>query len=172
MKCPKCGEEVAEFKRVWSDGPFTAKEAMPGLAAWGGYDVPRTVICETPTHVHFKFDHDGTERLVEMVPDLPEKREAIREHYEQMKHTCDKEGCDKDGWPGWTIWGDEEPVGWTCDDHAYEQGFCPVCHNFLAGLESFDFSPAKMCTDCFEELQFEMGEFDEEWDEEDYEWDF
>lgn len=167
-KCPICLQEVEDFFQVWSDAPFTAKEALPGLAAWGGIDVPRTIICQSDHFVHFAFDHDGHEHLVEMVLDLPEKREAIREHYEHINHPCDVEGCANKAWPGWSVFGDPEPLGWVCDEHAYEQGFCPVCHNYLAGSESFDFSPVKMCVDCYEEMQIEMGEMDEEFDEEEW----
>ncbi len=164
MNCPKCHKEVEEFHRVWSDKPFTAKEALPGLAAWGGIDVARTILCEKGQFVHFKFDHIDVEHLVEMVPDLPQKRQTIREHYESMKHPCDHEGCTADGWPGWSLWGDEEPIGWTCDKHAQQQGFCSGCHTFMAGMESFDFSPSGLCDDCSEELLHEMGEDD--WDDE------
>lgn len=165
MECPKCNKQVGDFHRVWSDKPFTAKEALPGLAAWGGLDVERTVLCESGQFVHFKFDHSGDERLVEMCPDMPERREIIMDHYESMKHKCDKEGCEKDGWPGWSLWGEEEPICWSCDEHAHEQGFCFLCHYFYAGLyEDFDFGPGP-CPDCRDQVNEDDGY--EDWEDED-----
>lgn len=166
MNCPVCKKDVVEAFQVWSDKPFTAKEALPGLAAWGGLDVPRTIICQNKQFVHFRFDRSGEEHLVEMVPNLPDRRETIREHYESLIRPCEHDGCANNGNPAWSLFGDPEPLGWYCDDHAYEHGVCPVCRYFLAGSESFDFSKNGMCADCFEMLQQEMGEFDDEMEDE------
>lgn len=171
-ECPMCHKQVEESFRVWSDKPFTAKMPLPGLAAWGGAEVLRTILCQSDRFVHFAFDHSGDEHLVEMVPDYPEEAANIRAHYERQSHQCEHDGCQKKGWPGWSLWGDEEPIGWYCDEHAYRHGFCPSCHYFYAGNEEFDFGDLELCGDCAGEMRRVLGEFDDvddwdDWDEDD-----
>jgi hypothetical protein len=44
-----------------------------------------------------------------------------------------------------------------CIECAAKAGFCIGCHNFCAGIESFDFSSIKgLCYDCVQELENEL----------------
>lgn len=161
MECPMCHKDIEEFHRVWSDAPFTAKAGLEGLLAWGGYGVERVVLCQSDRFVHFRFVVTNKEHLVEMVPDLDKKRAIIREHHKSQKHGCDQAGCENEGEPGWSMWGEEEPLGFYCWDHAYENGFCPGCMTFMAGIESFDFSSSGLCANCEADLEPEWEDEDE-----------
>lgn len=70
-KCPTCGKMVSEVRGIVAKKPFTAQSPMAGLMVWGAYDVPKQIICQGHSWVHFKFLYDGSERLVLM--NLPEE---------------------------------------------------------------------------------------------------
>lgn len=66
MTCPECGKTIPDVLGIEADKPFTAKSPMAGLTVWGAYDVPKQIVCQGPTFVHFKFLFDESERLVLM----------------------------------------------------------------------------------------------------------
>lgn len=66
MTCPKCGKTISDVFGIEADKPFTAKSPLDGLTVWGAYDVPKQIICQGNTWVHFKFLYDDSERLVLM----------------------------------------------------------------------------------------------------------
>ncbi len=69
-KCPICEKIVEDVFKIVAEKPFTARSPMGGLTVWGPYDVHKEIICQGHSWVHFKFVHDGSERLVLM--QLPE----------------------------------------------------------------------------------------------------
>ena len=69
--CPMCEKMVNDVVSIVAEKPFTAKSPMAGLSVWGAYDVPKKIICEGHSWVHFKFLYDNSERLVLMR--LPEE---------------------------------------------------------------------------------------------------
>ena len=64
MSCPTCGKMIPDTLSMDVEKPFTARSPMAGLSVWGAYDVPKQVICQGDTWVHFKFLYDNSERLV------------------------------------------------------------------------------------------------------------
>lgn len=68
--CPMCEKIVSDVFSIEAEKPFTAQSPMAGLTVWGPYDVPKQIICQGHSWVHFKFLHDDSERLVLMK--LPE----------------------------------------------------------------------------------------------------
>ncbi len=57
---------------------------------------------------------------------------------------------------------------WYCWEHMHDQGFCPGCGNFWAGVESFDFSRTGYCENC-EGDNFDFD--DDDWDDDFMDWD-
>jgi predicted amidophosphoribosyltransferase len=75
--------------------------------------------------------------------------------------TCEHEECTAEGQPCFLI--DDQPDTPSyhfCAEHAFEEGFCPVCGTFWGGIESFDFGPG-ICEHC-------TAEMNEDGDEEDW----
>ena len=68
--CPMCEKIISDVFGIEAEKPFTAYSPMAGLTVWGAYDVPKQIICQGHSWVHFKFLHDDSERLVLM--QLPE----------------------------------------------------------------------------------------------------
>ena len=66
MSCPTCGKMVPDVFGIEAEKPFTARSPMAGLTVWGAYDVPKKIICQGHSWVHFKFLYDDSERLVLM----------------------------------------------------------------------------------------------------------
>lgn len=163
-KCPHCNKEVEESYIVQTSElePFTAvyQDRFNALSAWGGYNVARTVLCQTEDHVHFAFDHDGHEHLVKMVIYDPDAIAAAHERNDQVEKECEHDGCDERGHPVYFHPTDTEPGYYYCHDHMYTNGFCPGCHLFHAGWESFDFSDSGMCESCTEMFRDEMGDYE------------
>lgn len=91
-----------------------------------------------------------------------------------MSHQCEYEGCTSTQteafeWP--VVEPGEESEVWFCYEHAIENGFCIWCNHFGAGSEDYDFSGHRgFHRDCYEELRYEAGEYDE--DEDDDGWDY
>lgn len=65
-ECPICEKMIEDVLRIVAEKPFTAKSPMAGLSVWGAYDVPKQIICQGHSWVHFKFLDDDSERLVLM----------------------------------------------------------------------------------------------------------
>lgn len=176
-KCPGCGKEFENLYKVVSQTlePYTAiaLDPMKGLDAYGAYWVEKETICHTKHFVHFRFVDDGEERLVEMLPYEPDKLQAAHEANEQKEAICAHDGCkSKETSPYYMSPLDTEPYAYYCGDHAYEEGFCTGCRQFLAGFEEFDFSPGRhigLCGGCYAQLQ---DEIDAEYYDDDDEWDF
>lgn len=80
--------------------------------------------------------------------------------------------CNQPGTPCWLPnWNDEpeEAIQWICYEHVVDAGFCCSCHQFSAGVESFEFGDhAGYCDNCGYELDAERER--EKWqDQEDWE---
>jgi hypothetical protein len=175
--CPICKQEVVESFEVPSNTlePFTGVDIMKSLSAWGGIDVPRTILCQDGEYTHFKFDHSGEEHLVRMTifdqQALTDRHEYHNDHPQMCEYTEEVNGevkqCGETGIPCYLSWSDAEPDGWYCGEHAHDAGFCPGCGLFSAGTESFDFSPTGYCENCQEEFESEF-EDDDEFDDMDY----
>ncbi len=82
--------------------------------------------------------------------------------------TCDHEGCTEEGIACFLL-GSHEPDEFLCFDHAREEGYCPGCGQFWAGVESFDFrlNGTSFCENCFAEVDdsWEDDDLDFGWDE-------
>jgi predicted amidophosphoribosyltransferase len=77
--------------------------------------------------------------------------------------TCEHEGCTDEGDPCFlTDDPPDTPSYHFCAEHAFEEGFCPVCGTFWGGIESFDFGPG-VCEHC----AAEMDEYDADYESED-----
>jgi hypothetical protein len=160
-KCPLCHKAIEVYFEVHTDKPFTAHEPMEGLIAWGGIDVPRTILCQNDAFVHFAFDFNGQEHLVKMIGFNLEATAAAKDKNAKNPETCGHEGCTNEGTPCYLMPLDEEAVGYYCWEHAHDEGFCPSCGHFFAGWESFDFSPDGLCEGCREMYRDEMEDYDE-----------
>ncbi len=42
----------------------------------------------------------------------------------------------------------DDPDNLLCVDHCTDEGYCWGCGYFCAGLESFDFNPRGLCSEC------------------------
>lgn len=84
---------------------------------------------------------------------------------------CEHEGCDqKDNLTPCFVYdpdtGELVLDSHYCWKHSYENGFCRICGQLWAGVESFEFNnPLKLCENCKERIECEIGETDEEPDE-------
>lgn len=80
----------------------------------------------------------------------------------QRKHKCRFEGC-KELHTDWYEYKPENGV-WSCAEHAEYFGFCFMCGNFWAGVESFDFSRVKgVCENCISEFDDDFEDDQDEW---------
>lgn len=83
----------------------------------------------------------------------------------EPKSKCEHEFCLRAGDAVTNFDGD--PDGHYCDDHAREQGFCPRCRHFSAGIGTFEVNG--FCDECLDEIRHENDpEDDDEWQEEGY----
>lgn len=92
-------------------------------------------------------------------------------------HFCSHAGCYKHGedviecyLPDYEV--DEEgfrtnnePDYYYCWEHADTHGFCKMCGEFWAGIESFEFIHPGFCDNCDDEME---RDFDRGFDDEDY----
>ena len=79
-------------------------------------------------------------------------------------HRCEQEGCTSfDAFPCTHEPNDTDP-SFYCAEHAFQHGYCYICGQFWAGIESFDFGPG-YCENCRSEV--EEDESDEDY-EDDY----
>lgn len=83
-----------------------------------------------------------------------------------MEHECEEQGCtstDTEVYHWLFVKPGEPETSWYCYDHAIESGFCVWCRNFGAGGEDYDFSGHPgYHGECFEELRYDIGEYDED----------
>ncbi len=62
-----------------------------------------------------------------------------------------------------------DTYAYYCSQHATENGYCYGCGEFWAGVETFDFSPSGLCSNCLSAE--DDGDFDYESEDEEDEWD-
>ena len=80
----------------------------------------------------------------------------------QPKVFCEELGCTADGIVDCFLSPtNEQPDHHYCYNHAFDEGFCPSCGQFYGGIESFEFSPQRMCMECVDMWKTELGEDDE-----------
>lgn len=175
-KCPKCLKPFEEVYTVHttSKEPFTGVNPMEGLTAYGAYQAEKELLCHVGNYVHFRFLSDGEERLVRMVEFNQEVlADSHRSHWNNPL-PCEHEGCKVLGIPCYINWIDDDPNGWYCSEHAYENGFCSSCGIFHAGIERFDFfNPLGMCDNCRDQIESETDDYEDDdlnfgWDYPDY----
>ena len=85
-----------------------------------------------------------------------------------MTHKCEHEGCTETDIATYEypVLVDGEEIGQDlCYQHAYEAGFCPSCGYFVAGTGDENWLGLKICYECYQELQCETGELDEDYDD-------
>lgn len=64
---------------------------------------------------------------------------------------------------------EEEPIQWVCFEHVVDAGFCNSCHEFCAGIESFDFGThAGYCDNCGYEIEEEERRRDDDYEYDGY----
>ena len=76
--------------------------------------------------------------------------------------------CEDCGAAGIRYEEDETEGYYYCWAHAKAHGFCPSCGNMVGGIEREDFiymPKYGMCSNCVEDLKYELGEFDDQDDE-------
>lgn len=177
-KCPSCQKEI-EYYELECDEPFKAPFELrfKAITVWGIYDAPKAIVCQKDNFVHFKFLWDGgkgSERLVKMLGFDREKFYEEQEKLRNEKHPCqhtdenDKAVCQEEGNAIFSIFQPDEPIGYYCDEHCFENGACRGCYQFLAGLESFDFSQSGFCGGCDEEIARDFSDYDGDDDEYNY----
>jgi hypothetical protein len=164
--CPICSREV-DYYELECDNPFTAPPelAYKALGIWGCYDASKEIIWADQRTVHFKLGEE--ERLVKMLGFDRDGYNARIKSLNESRQICDEEGCPAVGYPCFTLFDPEQPMGYYCEDHMHKNGVCPGCHMFMAGFESFDFSSNQFCSDCNEFMRDEMG-YDECGEEDEY----
>jgi len=59
---------------------------------------------------------------------------------------------------------------WYCWEHMRDQGFCPGCGNFWAGIESFDFSRSGYCENCASSEHWD-DDYSDYWEDDLMDWD-
>lgn len=82
-----------------------------------------------------------------------------------MNQKCEHEGCNRLGVAcqpcGYGEEAEPEPE-YFCSDHAFDHGYCYACGGFWAGVEDFEFSRNRLCSNCRDDLD------DDPIDEDDY----
>ena len=76
--------------------------------------------------------------------------------------------CEDCGAAGIRYEEDETEGYYYCWAHAKAHGFCPSCGNMVGGIEREDFiymPKYGMCSNCVEDIKYELGEFDDQDDE-------
>jgi hypothetical protein len=81
---------------------------------------------------------------------------------------CSHEGCENNGEPCYLDPTSDEPDEYYCPEHAHAQGYCWYCGHFWGGVEAFDFAPSRLCPNCKDAIDADMGMDDEYWDEDDW----
>lgn len=59
---------------------------------------------------------------------------------------------------------------WYCYVHMRDQGYCPGCGNFWAGVESFDFSRSGYCENCASQGDWD-DDYSDYWEDDLMDWD-
>lgn len=158
--CPECGK-VVEYIEFECDEPYTAPAELrfKALDVWGMYDTPKQTICENSEFVHFSFAN-GHERLVKMIGFNREEYERKMIDIRETRKPCEQEKCREWGYPIFSAFEPDNPLGYYCEDHMRENGACPGCHQYLAGFESFEFSESEYCGDCEDAIRDEIDDDD------------
>jgi hypothetical protein len=84
---------------------------------------------------------------------------------------CNVRGCRNAGNPCWLPDDHGKPSEHYCYNHMREQGYCPGCGLFWAGIESFDFSRTGLCENCASDAGIDDDDWDDDWDDDLMEWD-
>lgn len=77
---------------------------------------------------------------------------------------CEQEGCDSTDTIECRL-PDYEETGifyHYCPKHAEANGFCVCCGEFWGGIESFEFWHPGLCDNCHDDIQAELGEYEDE----------
>jgi len=84
-------------------------------------------------------------------------------------HICQHDGCWKrDAVPCFLPDYDEpegddgKPSYYYCFKHAPQEGFCYICRQFWAGIESFDFIHPGLCDNCNEQIEHDFDDGDDD----------
>lgn len=85
-----------------------------------------------------------------------------------MSQKCEFEGCTNTETKhyDYPTWDDEPAAGqWLCWEHADKNGFCPACGSFVAGSDDENYRGGSLCYECYQELAYETGEYDDDYDD-------
>ncbi|MBX3081696.1 MAG: hypothetical protein KF716_08670 [Anaerolineae bacterium] len=163
IRCPMCQKQFNELHEVTSNStePFTCVEAITGLEALSAIWVPKEIVCHDGRYTHFRFTESGEERLVKINQFNQEALAKSHQYHDEHPQLCNEEGCSELGIPCYLNWLHPEPDDWYCTKHAHDQGYCPGCGLFHAGIESFDFSKSGYCANCEDQFS-EADDFDDD----------
>jgi hypothetical protein len=75
---------------------------------------------------------------------------------------CNEPGCDEDAIPCFLPSDTDTPSEWYCPTHAALNGYCKLCGTFCGGMESFEFIHPDYCDNCWDEIEAEDAEPDED----------
>jgi len=169
-ECIICGKNI-EYFELECDKLFTAPGDLrfKALTIWGAIGVEKEIICQNNEFVHFKFLSDNSERLVKMLGFNQDEYYQKQEEIYQTREQCNHKDCQSEGFPCFSIWEPDTPIGYFCEDHMRSEGCCPGCHQLMAGFESFDFSKSGYCENCEEAIKEDLGEYDDEYEYDEYE---
>lgn len=84
-----------------------------------------------------------------------------------MTNKCEFEGCTSTETEhyDYPVWDDEPAAAWLCWEHADKSGFCPSCGYFVAGSGDDHKNGTALCGECYDELAYETGEYDDQEDD-------
>jgi len=173
VNCPICHKEVEDVRQAHTTEPFVmpATEIAEGLDTWGAYAAEKTTLCQDERFVHFRFDGDGHERLVEMVGERDYDEVAEKQAYwDSHPQQCQHEGCSEQGRACYVDQYNPAPDEWFCWDHCHEHGYCPSCGLFNAGIDSFDFGASGLCEWCADQLD-DDNDYEDEYEGDDWDYD-
>ena len=78
----------------------------------------------------------------------------------EVRH-CEHEGCLDRDVVECNLNDDDNTVEYFCAAHCFEAGYCYLCGNFCAGIESFDFdSPRGLCDNCRDQVNDDGDRYD------------
>lgn len=83
---------------------------------------------------------------------------------ESEGHRCKEPGCTSFDAFACTHEPDEKNPPFYCPAHAFQHGYCSICGQFWAGIESFDFGPG-YCEHCKSEVESDCYDPEDEGDE-------
>lgn len=79
--CPLCNQKVHSFAQSAVKEAWTHHSPYIGMMIYGSYSAEKTTLCISEKFLHFKFDHDGEHRLVELGAENIADQENCLHHF-------------------------------------------------------------------------------------------